>query len=48
MATFREAIARGEPLPINELPRPGWEQPLRVRSVPPPSQRLLFALVVTL
>jgi hypothetical protein len=39
---FREALARGEPLPINELSRPGWNRPLRVRQVPVPSPRPAF------
>ena len=36
---LREALAKGEPLPAKELPRPGWTRPLRVRAVPPPSPR---------
>jgi len=36
---LRESLARGQPLPLKELPRPGWSEPLRVRAVPPPSAR---------
>ena len=33
---LRKAIAAKEPLPVENLSRPGWEKPLRVRSVPRP------------
>jgi len=36
---LREALAKGEPLPVQDLARPGWTRPLRVRAVPPPSLR---------
>lgn len=36
---FRQALAAAEPLPAADLPRPGQEQPLRVRRVPQPSKR---------
>jgi hypothetical protein len=40
------ALARvlkdGVPLPVQTLMRPGWEKPLRVRTVPPPSSRPPF------
>jgi hypothetical protein len=39
---MRDALEQGLPLPIQSLPRPGWEKPLRVRSVPPPSIRPAF------
>ena len=42
VAPLREALARGEPLPIKELARPGWTDPLRVRAVPAPPQRPSF------
>ena len=42
LAPFRDALARGEALPVRDLPRPGWTQPLRVRPVPPPSPRPAF------
>ena len=34
VAPLRDALCKGEPLPTRELPRPGWNQPLRVRAVP--------------
>ena len=39
---MREAIARGEPLPVKELARPGWARPLKVRTVPPASPSPAF------
>src|SRR6266511_2316719 len=39
---LREALAKGEPLPVKELARPGWTRSLRVRPVPPPSPRPNF------
>jgi hypothetical protein len=42
VAPFREALARGEPLPTKELPRPGWTHPLRIRQVPAPNPRPAF------
>src|SRR5258707_856405 len=39
---LRESLARGEPISIRDLPRPGWTTPLRVRTVPPPSPRPPF------
>jgi 3-oxoacyl-(acyl-carrier-protein) synthase len=33
---LRHALAGGEPLPPADLPRPGWNKPLRVRTVPTP------------
>ena len=42
VAAMREALARGEPLPVQPLERPGWDKPLRARLVPPPSTRLPF------
>src|SRR5881296_3303774 len=38
---LREALAKGEPMPVKELTRPGWTRSLRVRPVPPPSPRPL-------
>jgi 3-Oxoacyl-[acyl-carrier-protein (ACP)] synthase III len=43
MPTFREVLARGEPMPLKELARPGWTQTLKIRPVPPPSPRPVFA-----
>jgi hypothetical protein len=40
---LREALAKGLPLPSNDLPRPGWNRPLRVRQVPPPPSRPAFS-----
>ena len=39
---LRETLAKGEPLAIKELVRPGWAHPLRVRPVPPPAARPAF------
>ena len=37
-----EALARGAPLPVLSLTRPGWLKPLPERPVPPPPTRLPF------
>ena len=37
-----EALKKGGPLPVQNLPRPGWEKPLRVRTVPAPAVRPAF------
>jgi hypothetical protein len=42
LAPFREALARGEGLPVCDLPRPGWTHSLRIRPVPQPSPRPAF------
>ena len=42
VAALREALAAGAPLPIQPLPRPGWEKALRARLVPNPSARPPF------
>ncbi|MCX8157399.1 MAG: hypothetical protein N3J91_13305 [Verrucomicrobiae bacterium] len=39
VAALREAVLRHEPLPVNELERPGWSTPLPARKVPPPPTR---------
>jgi 3-oxoacyl-(acyl-carrier-protein) synthase len=31
---MRDALAKGEPLPVSNLSRPGWSRPLRVRPAP--------------
>lgn len=36
------ALKNGEPLPVQNLSRPGWEKSLRVRVVPPPPARPAF------
>jgi len=41
-AAMREALDCGQPLPIQTMARPGWEQPLQVRWVPNPTGRLEF------
>lgn len=42
VATLREALGQGEPLPVQSVERPGWKQPLRVRLVPNPAVRPEF------
>ncbi len=37
-----EAVHKGEPLPTQTVSRPGWEKPLCIRTVPPPSARPAF------
>jgi hypothetical protein len=39
---LRAALERGQPLPARDLPRPGWDKPLRARTVPPPSPKPAF------
>jgi len=39
---LREALHRGQPLPIEPLARPGWEKPLWERPVPSPQPRPAF------
>jgi hypothetical protein len=39
---LRAALAAGEPLPLRQMERPGWEQPLNARLVPDPSPRPAF------
>ena len=36
---LRKILSAGVPLPIQPLPRPGWQNPLRARLVPPPSTK---------
>ena len=42
VAPLREAISNGEPISIKQLPRPGWDRPLKIRAVPPPQPRPVF------
>ena|SRR6266568_1698571 len=42
VASLRQALTRGEPIPTRELARPGWNDSLRVRAVPAPSPRPSF------
>jgi hypothetical protein len=39
MSAMREALEKGQPLPIQPLSRPGWQKSLRSRDVPPPPSR---------
>ena len=42
VVALREALNKGEPLPIQPVERPGWEKPLRARPVPNPAARPEF------
>jgi len=42
VAALREALWKDEPLPVQTLERPGWEQPLRARLIPIPASRPEF------
>jgi 3-oxoacyl-[acyl-carrier-protein] synthase II len=42
VAALREALDKGEPLPVQSLERPGWEKPFRARLVPSPASRPEF------
>jgi len=42
VSALREALNKGEPLPIQSLERPGWEKPLQTRLVPNPRSRPEF------
>ena len=42
VASLSEVLRKQESIPVSALERPGWEKPLQVRSVPPPSQRPAF------
>jgi 3-oxoacyl-(acyl-carrier-protein) synthase len=42
LAAMRDALAKGQMLPSQELPRPGMERPLRILRVPPPEPRPAF------
>jgi hypothetical protein len=37
-----DVVQKNGPLPITDLPRPGWNKPLRVRAVPAPPERPTF------
>lgn len=39
VSALSETLMKGAPLPEQNLARPGWEKPLRVRPVPPPASR---------
>ena len=42
VAALRDALKKNAPLPAQNLARPGWENPLSVRPVPPPATRPAF------
>jgi hypothetical protein len=42
VTALRDALENNEPLPVQTLARPGWEKPLRVRTVPNPPKRPEF------
>jgi 3-oxoacyl-[acyl-carrier-protein] synthase II len=42
LPAMREALKKGEPLPLQTLARPGWAKPLRARLVPAPAPRPAF------
>ena len=42
VAALRDALGKNEPLPVQSLPRPGWDKPLRARLVPNPPTRPEF------
>jgi len=41
-AEMLKVLADGKPLPVQPLERPGWEKPLRMRTVPAPAVRPAF------
>lgn len=42
VSALRETLQKREPIPVTALVRPGCAKPLRVRPVPPPTQRPAF------
>ncbi len=42
VAVLGGALDKNKPIPVMDLPRPGWEKPVRVRPVPAPPQRPVF------
>lgn len=42
VAALRDALDRDEPLPVQPMPRAGWEKPLQARLVPDPPARPQF------
>ena len=42
VAALRDALDRGEPLPVHPMDRPGREEPLRAHTVPTPAVRPAF------
>ena len=39
---MRTSLEQGRPLPVQPMPRPGWEKPLQFRPVPPPPAKPAF------
>src|ERR1700720_4470933 len=39
VTALANCLVRGEPVPAKDIVRPGWTQPLRGRTVPPPAAR---------
>ncbi len=42
LPTFSTALQSGHPVPAVPMARPGWDKPMQVRRVPPPSPRPAF------
>jgi 3-oxoacyl-(acyl-carrier-protein) synthase len=42
VAALRDALDKGDPLPVQKLERPGWDNPLPARLVPSPTARPEF------
>jgi hypothetical protein len=42
MGALRTALDRNQPITATDLARPGWEKPLRIRSIPAPLERPAF------
>jgi 3-oxoacyl-(acyl-carrier-protein) synthase len=42
VSPMRDVLAKGDPIPVTALSRPGEDRPLRVRAVPPPPSRPAF------
>jgi 3-oxoacyl-(acyl-carrier-protein) synthase len=42
VGALRDALQKNEPLPVKDLPRPGWEKGFCVRGVPAPESRPAF------
>jgi hypothetical protein len=39
---MRASLEQGDPLPVQPMPRPGWEKPLSARFIPPPPNKPAF------
>src|SRR5690348_2792577 len=42
VSSMAEAWAQNVPLPVQDLARPGWDKPLRIRNVPAPASKPAF------